>query len=345
MLHYNFPPFSVGEVSFMRAPGRREIGHGALAEKSVVAAIPNPEDFPYTIRIVSDILESNGSSSMASVCGGVLALMDAGVPLSMVVAGIAMGLVKEGDQYEILTDIAGLEDHFGDMDFKMAGSEKGITAIQLDLKIPCVTLAMLKEILSRSREARLKVLDKMKEALPTPRPEISVYAPRIITLFINPEKVGDVIGPAGKIIKRIISQTGAKIDIEESGKVTIASTDMSAAESAREMIREITAEAELGKTYTGKVVRLEEYGAFVEIMPNMVGLLHISEVAPYRINNIRDAIRLGDTLTVKVISIDPMDNKIRLSKKALEEGGDADRPQRGYQKDRPSGNRNNRNRY
>ena len=320
MLHYNFPPFSVGEVSFMRAPGRREIGHGALAEKSILPAIPDQETFPYTIRIVSDILESNGSSSMATVCGGVLALMDAGVPLSMVVAGIAMGLVKEGDDYAILTDIAGLEDHFGDMDFKMAGTEKGVTAIQLDLKIPCVTLPMLKEIMARSKQARLQVLAKMKEALTEPRREISIYAPRILHVVVNPEKVSDVIGPAGKVIKRITALTGAKIDIEENGRITIASTDVTAAEKALEMIREITAEAELGKTYTGKVVRLEEYGAFIEIMPNMVGLLHISEVAPYRIRSIHDVLHLGDTVTVKVVSVDPADNKIRLSIKALAEG-------------------------
>ncbi len=323
MLHYNFPPFSVGEVGFLRGPGRREIGHGALAEKSILPAIPDVDTFPYTIRIVSDILESNGSSSMASVCGGVLALMDAGVPLKMVVAGIAMGLVKEGDAYAVLTDIAGLEDHFGDMDFKMAGTEKGVTAIQLDLKIPCVTLPMLREIVAKSKAARLKVLAKMKEAIAEPRKDISVYAPRIIILNINPEKVGEVIGPAGKIIKKIISQTGAKIDIEEDGKILIASTDMSAAEAAKQMILDLTAEAELGATYTGKVVRLEEYGAFVEIMPNLVGLLHISEVAPYRINSIHDVLHLGDTVTVKVVSIDPADNKIRLSKKALEAGADA----------------------
>jgi len=320
MLHYNFPPFSVGEVAFLRGPGRREIGHGALAEKSILPAIPDEERFPYTIRIVSDILESNGSSSMATVCGGILALMDAGVPLTMTVAGIAMGLVKENDDYAILTDIGGLEDHHGDMDFKMAGTEKGVTAIQMDLKIPNVTLSMLKEIVARSREARLKVLEKMKEALAEPRQDISLFAPRILTLFINPEKVGDVIGPAGKIIKKITSQTGAKVDIEETGKITIASSDVNAAEKAREMIREITAEAELGKTYTGKIVRLEEYGAFVEIMPNIVGLLHISEVAPYRIRSIRDVLHLGDTVTVKVVNIDQADNKIRLSMKVLVEG-------------------------
>jgi polyribonucleotide nucleotidyltransferase len=321
MLHYNFPSFSVGEVGFLRAPGRREIGHGALAEKSILPAIPDNENFPYTIRIVSDILESNGSSSMATVCGGILALMDAGVPLKMVVAGIAMGLVSEGEEYAVLTDIAGLEDHFGDMDFKMAGTETGVTAIQLDLKIPCVTLAMLREIMAKSKAARLKVLARMKEAIDAPRPDISVYAPRILILNINPEKVGEVIGPAGKIIKKIVSQTGAKIDIEEDGKILIASTDMSAAEAAKQMILDLTAEAELGHVYTGKVVRLEEYGAFVEIMPNLVGLLHISEVAPYRINSIHDVLHLGDTVTVKVVSIDPADNKIRLSKKALEEGG------------------------
>lgn len=318
MLHYNFPPFSVAEVGFLRAPGRREIGHGALAEKSILPAMPDDEKFPYTIRIVSDILESNGSSSMATVCGGVLALMDAGVPLKMVVAGIAMGLVKEGDAYAILTDIAGLEDHHGDMDFKMAGTEKGVTAIQLDLKISSVSLPMLREIVAKSRAARLKVLARMKEAMAAPRPEISVYAPRILILFINPEKISEVIGPAGKIVKKIISQTGAKIDIEDDGKIVIASTDMSAAERAKQMILDLTAEAELGQIYTGKVVRLEEYGAFVEIMPNLVGLLHISEVAPYRINSIRDVLKLGDTITVKVVSIDPVDNKIRLSKKALE---------------------------
>jgi len=318
MLHYNFPPFSVGEVSFLRAPGRREIGHGALAEKSILPAIPSEDVFPYTIRIVSDILESNGSSSMATVCGGVLSLLDAGVPLSMTIAGIAMGLVKEGDRYCILTDIAGLEDHFGDMDLKVTGTEKGVTAIQLDLKIPFITPQILKEALFRAREARIKVLAKMKEAIPAPRPEISPYAPHIITLVINPEKVSEVIGPAGKVIKKIIAQTKAKIDIEESGKITIASSDMEAAEKAKEMIREITVEAEVGKTYTGKVVRLEEYGAFVEILPNIVGLLHISEIAHYRIKNIRDVLKMGQTIQVKVLNIDE-DNKIKLSRKALEE--------------------------
>jgi polyribonucleotide nucleotidyltransferase len=318
MLHYNFPPFSVGEVSFLRAPGRREIGHGALAEKSVLPSIPDAETFPYTIRIVSDILESNGSSSMATVCGGVLSLMDAGVPLTMMVAGIAMGLITNESRYAILTDIAGLEDHLGDMDLKVAGTEKGITAIQLDLKIPSISTEMLREGLFKARTARLAVLAKMKEVLPAPRPEISPYAPRIITLFINPEKVAEVIGPAGKVIKRIVAETKAKIDIEEGGKVIIASTDMEAAEKAREMIREITIEAEMGKVYQGKVVRIEEYGAFLEILPNIVGLLHVSEIAPYRVKSVRDVLKMGQVLEVKVINIDE-DNKVRLSRKALEE--------------------------
>jgi len=318
MLHYNFPPFCVGEVSFLRAPGRREIGHGALAEKSILPSIPDEEKFPYTIRIVSDILESNGSSSMATVCGGVLSLMDAGVPLSMVIAGIAVGLVKEDKNYALLTDIAGLEDHFGDMDLKVAGTEKGITAIQLDLKIPAISLEILKEGLLKAKEARLKVLEKMKEVLPAPRPDISPYAPRIINLVINPEKASEVIGPAGKVIKKIIAQTKAKIDIEESGKITIAASDIQSAEKAREMIREITIEAEVGKVYTGKVVRIEDYGAFVEILPNIVGLLHISEVSHRHIRNIRDILKIGQTVRVKVISIDE-DHKIRLSKKVLEQ--------------------------
>jgi polyribonucleotide nucleotidyltransferase len=316
MLHYNFPPFSVGEVSFLRAPGRREIGHGALAEKSILPSMPPEDVFPYTVRIVSDILESNGSSSMASVCGGVLALMDAGVPLSMTVAGIAMGLVLEGDRYKILTDIAGLEDHVGDMDFKIAGTNKGITAIQLDLKVRGVKLPVLYEAIAKARVARLQVLDKMKAAIAAPRAEISPYAPHIIFLFINPEKVGEVIGPAGKVIKRIIATTKAKIDIDETGKVVIASTDKDAAERARTMIQEITAEAEVGKTYEGKIVRLEEYGAFVEILPNMVGLMHVSEVAHTRTNNIRDVLKLGQVVQVKVLSVEA-DGKLKLSMRAL----------------------------
>lgn len=350
MLHYNFPPFSVGEVQFLRGPGRREIGHGALAEKSIFHSIPTEEDFPYTIRIVSDILESNGSSSMATVCGGVLSLMDAGVPLSMIVAGIAMGLVKEDDNYAVLTDIAGVEDHFGDMDLKVAGSVKGITSIQMDLKIPSISSDILRQGLVNAREARLKVLETMKEALSAPRPDISPYAPRIINLFVKPEKVGDVIGPAGKIIKKIIADTGAKIEIDDSGKVTIASIDMEAAEKARKMIKDLTVEAEFGKTYTGKVVRIEDYGAFVEILPKIDGLLHISEISHQRIRNVRDVLKIGQTLQVKVINIDE-NNKIRLSKKALEPSthrhGNSDKS---YRSDRPykkhsSHNRYNKNRF
>ncbi|MBM3285100.1 MAG: polyribonucleotide nucleotidyltransferase, partial [Candidatus Aminicenantes bacterium] len=322
MLHYNFPPFSVGEVSFMRAPGRREIGHGALAEKSILPAIPSEEVFPYTIRIVSDILESNGSSSMATVCGGVLSLMDAGVPMSMTIAGIAIGLITDGSRYTLLTDIAGLEDHLGDMDFKVTGTEKGITAIQLDLKIPAISTEIFRQGIFKARKARLEVLAKMKEALPAPRPEISPYAPRIITLLINPEKVSEVIGPAGKVIKKIIALTKAKIDVEEDGKITIASADMAAAEKAKEMIREITVEAEVGKVYQGKVVRIEEYGAFVEILPNIVGLLHVSEIAHYRVKSVRDVLKLGQIIEVKVLRVDE-DNKIRLSRKALEERPDS----------------------
>jgi polyribonucleotide nucleotidyltransferase len=317
MLHYNFPPFSVGEVSFLRGPGRREIGHGALAEKSILPSIPGAEVFPYTIRIVSDILESNGSSSMATVCGGVLALMDAGVPLSMTVAGMAIGLVTEGSRYTLLTDIAGLEDHLGDMDLKVTGTEKGITAIQMDLKIPSIGMEVFREGLAKARTARIQVLARMREALASPRPEISPYAPRIITLFINPEKVADVIGPAGKIIKKIIAATKAKIDIEEGGKITIASTDMQAVERAQEMIREITLEAEVGKVYNGKVVRIEEYGAFLEILPNIIGLLHVSEIAHHRVKSVRDVLKMGQMLEVKVISIDE-ENKVRVSRKALE---------------------------
>ncbi len=319
MLHYNFPPFSVGEVSFLRGPGRREIGHGALAEKAIRPAIPNnEEDFPYTIRIVSDILESNGSSSMATVCGGVLSLMDAGVPLSMTVAGIAMGLITDGERYVVLTDIAGLEDYVGDMDLKVAGTEKGITAIQMDLKVPSIPIHVLKEGLEKARQARLIVLSKMKEALGGPRPEISPYAPRIINIFINPSKVGEVIGPGGKVIKKIIADTGAKIEVREEGKISIASLDMEAVKKAKKIIEDITAEAEIGKTYDGKVVRIEDYGAFIQILPNVDGLLHISEIAYHRIGNVRDVLKIGQIVQVKVISIDE-NSKVRLSKKALEQ--------------------------
>jgi len=318
MVHYNFPPFSVGEVAFLRGPGRREIGHGAVAEKAILCSVPKDEEnFPYTIRLVSDILESNGSSSMATICGGVLALMDAGVPLSMTVAGIAVGLISQDDQYMLLSDIAGLEDHLGDMDLKVAGTEKGITAIQMDLKIPYLPLHVLEQGLKKAKEARIKVLNKMKEALPMSRPNISPYAPRIVHLYINPSKVGDVIGPSGKNIKKIISETNTKVDIEEAGKITIASPDMEAVKKAEKMIKDITEEPEEGKVYEGKIVRIEDYGAFVQILPNADGLLHISEISHRHIKNIRDVLKLGQTIKVKVIAIDEK-NRVRLSKKALE---------------------------
>jgi len=315
MLHYNFPPFSVGEVGFLRGPGRREIGHGNLAERALLSMIPGEESFPYTVRVVSDILESNGSSSMATVCGGCLALMDAGVPIKDPVAGIAMGLVKEGDRYAILTDIAGAEDHYGDMDFKVAGTAKGITALQMDIKISGITTAIMREAMAQAKAGRLHVLGKMLEALPGSRTTISTFAPRIYTLKINPSKIGELIGPGGKTIRGIIEQTGVKIDVEDDGRVNVAATDSESADKALKIIRDMMAEAELGKTYLGKVVRLAEFGAFVEIFPGTDGLLHISEVAEHRIQDIRKELKEGDQILVKVISIDG--NKIRLSRKAV----------------------------
>jgi len=315
MLHYNFPPFSVGEVGFLRGPGRREIGHGALAERALLSMLPEEKDFPYTVRVVSDILESNGSSSMATVCGGTLALMDAGVPVKSPVAGIAMGLVKEGDKYAILTDIAGPEDHYGDMDFKVAGTKDGITALQMDIKITGITPAIMAEALTQAQAARLHVLGKMLETLATPRTNISAYAPHIYAMKINPSRIGELIGPGGKVIRGIIEQTGVKIDVEDDGSVNVAATDDPSASKALKMIRDLLAEAEIGKTYLGKVVRLADFGAFVEIFPGTDGLLHISEVAEHRIKDIRDELKMGDQLLVKVISVEG--NKIRLSRKAV----------------------------
>ncbi len=315
MLHYNFPPFSVGEVKFMRGPGRREIGHGALAERALLSILPSEETFPYTIRVVSDILESNGSSSMATVCGGCLALMDAGVPIASPVAGIAMGLVKEGEKYAILTDIAGAEDHYGDMDFKVAGTREGITALQMDIKVRGVTPQIMVEAMQQAKAGRLHVLGKMLETLPEARTNISAYAPRIYTLQINRAKIGELIGPGGKVIRGIIEQTGVKIDVEDDGKVNVAAADETAANKALKMIKDLMAEAELGKTYLGKVVRLADFGAFVEIFPGTDGLLHISEIAEHRIREVRDELKEGDQLLVKVISIEG--NKIRLSRKAV----------------------------
>ncbi len=315
MLHYNFPPFSVGEVAFLRGPSRREIGHGALAERALSAVIPDETVFPYTLRVVSDILESNGSSSMATVCGASLALMDAGVPTVAPVAGVAMGLVKEGDRYAILTDIAGAEDHYGDMDFKVAGTKEGITALQMDIKIPNISPELMREALEQARRARLQILMKMQSVLAAPRSALSPYAPRIFTMTIPQEKIREVIGPGGKVIRGIIDQTGVKIDVEDDGTVNIYSADEAAAEKARQMVAEIAAVAEVGKTYLGKVVRLVDFGAFVEIFPGTDGLLHISEISENRIRNVRDELREGDQILVKVLSIEG--NKIKLSRKAV----------------------------
>src|SRR5579883_2664185 len=315
MLHYNFPPFSVGEVGFMRGPGRREIGHGALAERSLSALIPGEDVFPYTMRVVSDILESNGSSSQATVCGASLALMDAGAPLAAHVGGIAMGLVMEGKDYAILTDIAGAEDHYGDMDFKVAGTRDGITGLQMDIKVPSVTTAILKEALEQARRGRLFIIDKMYEAMPKPKTAISQYAPRIYTLHIPTDKIRDVIGPGGKVIRGIIEQTGVKIDVEDDGTVHVASADEASANKAIQIISDITATAEVGKTYLGKVVRLVDFGAFVEIFPGTDGLLHISEIAENRIRDVRDELKEGDQILVKVLALEG--NKIKLSRKAV----------------------------
>ncbi len=315
MLHYNFPPFSVGEVGFMRGAGRREIGHGALAERATSVVLPDASAFPYTLRVVSDILESNGSSSMASVCGASLALMDAGVPVSAAVSGVAMGLVLEGRDYAILTDIAGAEDHYGDMDFKVAGTKSGITALQMDIKVPNVTTAIMKEALEQARVGRLFILDKMVQALPEPKAEMSVHAPRIHTITIPTDKIRELIGPGGKVIRGIIEQTGVKIDVNDDGVVNVASSDGAALKKALQMIGDITATAEVGKTYLGKVVRLVDFGAFVEIFPGTDGLLHISEIAENRIKEVRDELKEGDQILVKVLALEG--NKIKLSRKAV----------------------------
>jgi polyribonucleotide nucleotidyltransferase len=315
MLHYNFPPFSVGEVAFLRGAGRREIGHGALAERAVSSILPAETDWPYAMRVVSDILESNGSSSMATVCGASLSLMDAGVPLTSAVAGIAMGLVKEDNDYAILTDIAGAEDHYGDMDFKVAGTREGITALQMDIKVSGITPAIMAEALAQAQQGRMFILDKMNEALPEPRSKVSTYAPRFYTLQIPVDKIRDLIGPGGKMIRSIIEQTGVKIDVEDSGRVNVASNDQASAAKALQIIGDLTATAEVGKTYLGKVSRLADFGAFVEILPGTDGLLHISEVAEHRIKDIRDELKEGDQVLVKVLSIEG--NRIRLSRKAI----------------------------
>lgn len=326
MLHYNFPPFSVGEVAFLRGPGRREVGHGALAERALAPIVPSEEAFPYTVRIVSDILESNGSSSMASVCGGSLAMMDAAVPLRATVAGVAMGLImdEKTGKYAILSDIAGAEDHYGDMDFKVAGTAQGVTALQMDIKVTGITMPIMREALQQARQGRLQIIAKMEETMKGPRSSISTFAPRIITIKIPVDKIRDVIGPGGKMIRSIIDRTGVKIDVEDDGRVNVASADESSAQKAVAIIQELTATPELNKVYMGKVQRITDFGAFVEIMPGTDGLLHVSEIANHRVKDVRDELKEGEQVMVKVINIDPS-GKIRLSRKALlqEEGATA----------------------
>jgi polyribonucleotide nucleotidyltransferase len=321
MLHYNFPPFSVGETKPLRGPGRREVGHGALAERALKAMVPSKQEFPYTIRIVSDILESNGSSSMATVCGGTLSLMDAGVPIKAPVAGIAMGLIKEGDRVVVLSDILGLEDHLGDMDFKVTGTSKGITALQMDMKIEGITLDVMRTALQQAKDGRLHILGKMIETIAAPRTNLSTYAPRIITMQISTDKIKDVIGSGGKVIRSIVEQTGAKIDIEDNGTINIASSDEAAALKAKEIIRGICQDAEVGKIYVGKVRKIMDFGAFVEIFPGTDGLLHISQISDQRLEKVTDALKEGDEVLVKVLEIDRQ-GKIRLSRKeAMRERG------------------------
>ncbi len=335
MLHYNFPPYATGEVKPLRGVGRREIGHGALAEKALSYIIPSETEFPYTIRIISEIVESNGSSSMASICAGALALMDAGVPIKKPVAGIAMGLITRGNEWEILTDIAGIEDHCGDMDFKVGGSRDGMTAVQLDVKNNGLTLAMIEKTLMNAKAARLHILSKMEAAISAPRADISPYAPRITTVQINPEKVREVIGPGGKVIKAIVEATGADIDIEDSGRISVISVNFEKAQKALKMINDIVKEIEVGEVYTGKVVRIMNFGAFVELLPGRDGLVHISELERRRVDKVEDVCKIGDEMTVKVIEIDSM-KRINLSRKVLlpvPEGEEA--PAADQQQDRP----------
>jgi polyribonucleotide nucleotidyltransferase len=351
MLHYNFPPFSVGEVAFLRGPGRREVGHGALAERALTPVVPAEEKFPYTIRIVSDILESNGSSSMASVCGGSMSMMDAGVPLAAPVAGIAMGLIMDeaSGKYAVLSDIAGAEDHYGDMDFKVTGTSSGVTALQMDIKVTGITAQIMREALEQARAGRVHILDEMAKTLSASRNTVSSNAPRIITIKIPVDKIRDVIGPGGKMIRSIIERTGVKIDVEDDGRVNVASVDEASAQKAIGIIQELTATPELNKTYMGKVQRITDFGAFVEIMAGTDGLLHVSEIANHRVKDVRDELKEGEQILVKVINIDPT-GKIRLSRKALinegtagepapagagaESGGGPDRPERPRRDDR-----------
>jgi polyribonucleotide nucleotidyltransferase len=338
MLHYNFPNYSVGEVRPIRGPGRREIGHGALAERSLLAILPTVNEFPYTVKVISDILESNGSSSMASSCGGTLALMDAGVPIKRPVAGISVGLVQEGDQYKLLTDIIGEEDHFGDMDFKVCGTTEGVTAIQLDIKIEGISHKVIRETLHRARDARMKILDVMTSVLPEPRPDISKWAPRLYTVKIDPEKIGKLIGPGGKNIKALQADTGCHIDIEDDGTVYIASTDAAGAEKCRDIVEAMTQSVQVGKIYTGRVVSIKDFGAFVEIAPETDGLCHVSELSDQYVERVNDVVNMGDEVKVKVLLIDDQ-GRIKLSRKAaMAELGEKDperaRPERPQRDDR-----------
>ena len=317
MLHYNFPPFSVGEVKPVRGPGRREIGHGALAERALRPVMPSKEKFPYTVRVVSDILESNGSSSMATVCASSLSLMDAGVPIEDAVGGVAIGLVREGDRFAVLTDLDGLEDHFGDMDFKVAGTRRGITALQMDLKIGGIPSAILKQALDQAHAARMSILDKMSQTISGPKADLSEYAPRIVTIKINPDKIRDVIGPGGKMIRKIIQDTGVDINVEDDGTVQIASSDSAASQKAVDIVKSLTEEVEVGKLYRGKVKRIMPFGAFCEVLPGKEGLVHISELADGFVEKVEDVVKIGDEVTVKVVEIDNQ-GRLNLSlKKAL----------------------------
>ncbi|MCZ7551122.1 MAG: polyribonucleotide nucleotidyltransferase [Anaerolineales bacterium] len=341
MHHYNFPPFSTGEVRPLRGASRRDIGHGALAERALVPVIPAETVFPYALRLVSEVLSSNGSSSMASVCGSTLALMDTGVPIKAPVAGVAMGLIKENERFSVLTDILGMEDHLGDMDFKVAGTDRGITALQMDIKIRGITSEIMRQALDQARVARLAILDEMMKVIPAPRPDLKPHAPRITVIQIPTDKIGAIIGPGGKMIRSIQEDTGAKIDIAEDGTVFIATSDGESARMARERIEELTESAVVGRIYTGKVVRVTDFGAFVEILPNIDGLVHISQLDSQRVNKVEDVVRLGDEITVMVTDIDEQ-GKIRLSRQAVlegwtvEEAAEHDRPRGGG---RPGGNR------
>ena len=332
--HYNFPPYSTGETRPLRGPKRREIGHGALAERALLPVIPPEEEFPYTIRVVSEVLSSNGSTSMASVCGSTLALMDAGVPIRAPVAGIAMGLVIENDRYQILTDILGMEDHLGDMDFKVAGTEKGITALQMDIKVKGISDQLMAEALERAREARLKILDVMRETIPEPRPELSPYAPRMLILHVDPDKLGAIIGTGGKTVRAIQDECDVRVDIESDGTVYIASTNGFGAERAREIIEQLTLEPQVGQIYTGRVVRITDFGAFVELAPGTDGMVHISQLSDRPVNSVRDVVNVGDEILVMVTDIDH-EGKIRLSRRAVLEGWT---PEEARRRDRPGGN-------